>query len=156
MQAEFFHKYDILAFTESHLDSSIQDSQLSIRNYQDTACFRTDRTRNGGGIIVYINNSIPAKRRKDLEHDEVEAIWIEIKINNKTMLLGCVYRQPDLRVQWWSKFQDMLENIYHSTTNETVIITGDLNEDLLTNYQNTKVCVFEMCPCIFNTTIDWS
>ena len=41
--------------------------------------FRKDNESNGGGgIVVYVRNGINAKRRRDLEINEISCIWLEI------------------------------------------------------------------------------
>ena len=41
---------------------------------------RHDRkSREGGGVLVYVSNKIDYKRREDIETGETESIWIEIK-----------------------------------------------------------------------------
>ena len=47
---------DIICIVESWLDSSILDTELIISNYTLT---RLDQTRHGGGILVYIKDSLP-------------------------------------------------------------------------------------------------
>ncbi|XP_060558789.1 uncharacterized protein LOC132719067 [Ruditapes philippinarum] len=39
---------------------------------------RRDRTSFGGGIAAFIRSDIPARRRKDLEHELIESIYLEI------------------------------------------------------------------------------
>ena len=55
--------------------------------------FRKDNESNGGwGIMVYVRNGINAKRRKDLEINEISCIWLEISQNKgKPFLIGNMY-----------------------------------------------------------------
>ena len=47
------------------------------------APFRKDNDSNGGGgIIVYVRNGINAKRRVDLETNNIACIWLEITVAN--------------------------------------------------------------------------
>lgn len=48
--------FDILCFTESHLNSSIPDRNVFIDGFN--TIFRKDKNSFGGGIIVYISNSL--------------------------------------------------------------------------------------------------
>ena len=50
--------FDILIVNESKLDSGFPDNQFLIPGYR---IVRKDRKKNGGGIIVYINEDIPFK-----------------------------------------------------------------------------------------------
>ena len=58
--------------------------------------FRRDRnSKDGGGLILYLRNDIECSRRKDLEHDIVEAVWLEITLKHKKILLAVTYRTPN-------------------------------------------------------------
>ena len=99
--------------------------------------YRKDRTNHGGGVLVYIKNSLLHKRRLDLEIFWAESIWMEIKINNHQFLFGTFYSpKPQDRV-----FFDSLDrNIEKAMEfNQNIILIGDLNEDLLNeNYHNLR------------------
>ena len=49
---------DILMISESKLDDSFLDSQFFIEGFGEP--FRLDRSRNGGGIMLFIQSDIPA------------------------------------------------------------------------------------------------
>ena len=68
--------------TESRLDSRISDQDINILNY---CISKKDSLVIGQtAIAVYIHSSIAdiTHRRKDLESDLVECIWLELKPNN--------------------------------------------------------------------------
>ena len=65
---------DILAINETRLDSSIQNGEVSIPGY---TLERKDRNRNGGGVALYIRDSINYKRLIDLPDDNMELISVE-------------------------------------------------------------------------------
>ena len=46
---------DILAINETRLDGSVPNESVHIPNYQ---IVRNDRNRNGGGVCIYIRNSV--------------------------------------------------------------------------------------------------
>ena len=48
----------ILAISETHLESSLDDSEVAIHGYN---LFRRDRDKNGGGVAIYLKNHIPVK-----------------------------------------------------------------------------------------------
>ena len=56
--------------------------------------FRRDRIgRRGGGVILYIKESIQAYKIKlEREADCDEAVWCNIVIGNSTLTIGLVYR----------------------------------------------------------------
>ena len=47
-----FIDFNILCFTETHLDTNIQTELLNLPNYSEP--YRKDRTCHGGGIMIYI------------------------------------------------------------------------------------------------------
>ncbi|CAC5374903.1 unnamed protein product [Mytilus coruscus] len=68
--ADIIEDYDVVFFTETHLDSNITDDDISIMGFQVPV--RKDRNSHGGGIIMYFKNYVHITRRQDLEHDEIE------------------------------------------------------------------------------------
>ena len=60
--------------------------------------FRRDRIgRRGGGIILYMKDSIQAYEIKlEREADCDEAFWCNIVTGNSTLTIGLVYRSPNI------------------------------------------------------------
>lgn len=50
------NSYDIILVTETHLDNSIDSSEINIDGYH---LFRRDRNRHGGGVAVYVSEKRP-------------------------------------------------------------------------------------------------
>ncbi|MCG7875001.1 MAG: endonuclease/exonuclease/phosphatase family protein [Candidatus Thiodiazotropha endolucinida] len=128
--------FDILCFSETHLDGQIPVDALLLSDNFDSP-YRRDRTNHGGGVMVYINSELIHNRRTDLEIYCNESLWVELKIHNLNYLVGLFYsprtadpiffRNLNLNIE---KAQDVSKNI---------IIVGDLNEDLFNpNFQNLK------------------
>ena len=85
----------ILGVTESHLSNNVSDTEITTDSYK---IYRKDRQSNntGGGVLVYLADSLSALRREDLEKPELEAIWIAlIQPHSKGIPLGTFYRPPD-------------------------------------------------------------
>ena len=51
---------DVLALNETRLDSTISDELVSIDSYE---ILRADRTRNGGGVCIYVRCHINFLKR---------------------------------------------------------------------------------------------
>jgi len=47
-------KFDLLAISESKLNSDISDAEISVPNYN---LLRLDRERNGGGVAIYCHEN---------------------------------------------------------------------------------------------------
>ena len=118
-------RFDILAITETHLDSKIPNRQLEIENYKIA---RRDRDAGtlGGGCLVYIANHICSTRMKSLESPPIEGIWLKVNINSTQFIIGTIYRPPS-SIDFFNSFHKTLEKVWLRFTN--VLIVGDLNCD---------------------------
>ena len=86
----------ILAISETHVDSSFEDSSLGVNGY---SLFRKDRNQYGGGVAVYVQSNIPVKIRRDLMLVDIEALWLQVHLpQTKPILVGCCYRPPIVRM----------------------------------------------------------
>ena len=74
--------------SETWLDSSVTDAKVSVPCY---ATYRRDRGSRGGGALVYVTDKCCSRRRNDLEEDGVKILWVEVRMNQKTLLLGNIY-----------------------------------------------------------------
>ena len=56
---------------------------------------RRDRTRTGGGVLLYISNMYRYTRRYDYESSDVEIVCIQLHLNHqKDIIVIGVYRPP--------------------------------------------------------------
>ena len=62
---DLVESFQIAYFTETHLDAGVSSSNLILEGFDEP--LRKDRTRNGGGILVYLSNLLKYNRRHDLE-----------------------------------------------------------------------------------------
>ena len=85
-----FCDFDLICFTETHLDSTISSENLFLGDQYDCP-YRKDRTDHGGRIIVYPPAGLIHKRRYDLEIFWDECIWLEIRMNNQYYLFGVFF-----------------------------------------------------------------
>ncbi len=124
------NKYNVLAMTETHLANHISDNDLSINNYQ---IFRKDRNRHGGGVCIYVENSIAASRLPHLEQDNIDMLWLKLNFNAKVIYFGVCYRPPGQSVQDRKDFLDLLESHLEQVlalcrNSHSLILTGDFND----------------------------
>ena len=67
--------FDVLAINETKIDSSITSGLVGIDGY----CLeRNDRCKTGGGVALYIRNSINYVVREDIVPNNLEMVAIEI------------------------------------------------------------------------------
>ena len=109
-----------------------------LSNYQTP--FRKDRgpNKSGGGVILYVKDNINVSRRDDLDFDDLEGIWAQIKINGKQILFGILYIPPKSTQDIWEKLESSIEMSINDTAIDDVIITGDFNDNQL-DYSRTKI-----------------
>ena len=84
-QVELSH-FDVIALSESWLSDNVNTDEIMFRNYQRPV--RKDRVNNSyDGVIIYVKENIPCKRRLDLEIDGPKCIWLEMKLADRQILL---------------------------------------------------------------------
>ena len=71
-----FLDFDILCFTETHLNQEIPMDNLLLDNF--SMPFRKGRNNRGGGILVYIKNNVFCEWASELETSWDERIWVKI------------------------------------------------------------------------------
>ena len=116
----------VICFSETKLDPTINDEEVIIDGY---TILRHDRTRHGGGVACFINNSLNYNQRGDFSND-VENIFIDILLpKTKPILFGVVYRPPS-DFTFLEKLSDSIMNS-DSFENQEVYILGDVNINLI-------------------------
>ena len=81
----------------------------------------------GGGIFLYVSDSLQPRERSDLKGDNrVESVWVEITADKgKKVRLGAFYRPP-LRIGQADIDRSMMEEISRGVNGATIIL-GDFN-----------------------------
>ena len=74
--SDIVDSYHILCFSETHLDNSVDSSNLLIEGFDEP--IRKDRTQHGGGVMVYLSNLLKYKRRLDLESQRLDFGWLVV------------------------------------------------------------------------------
>ena len=118
----------VIGITESKLDSSVDNNEVSIAGYNILRC---DRNRNGGGVAFYIRSDI-CYNEKTLFSKEIEHVFVDLFIPKvKVISVGVFYRPPtqgnflEILIQDFRKFIEINDN--------EVYILGDFNINLFYN-----------------------
>lgn len=128
---------DLFCICETFLDTTVSDQELVIDGY---AVFRKDRNTFGGGLLIYVKDYLSCTHRVDLEHSNLEAIWLEVKFKHSKPLLVCyTYRPPSSKVEWLTHFSNSLDKSYSES--KECIILGDFNFDLLKQDHNSNTWI---------------
>ena len=131
-----FLDFNILCFTETHLNNVVKDDFLCLSDSFDTP-YRKDRTSHGDGILVYLNKDLVHSRVADLEVYCNEPVWVKVIINTGLYLIGTFYSPRTADVDFFTNLNLNIETAFNILKN--VIILGDLNEDLLnSNFRNLR------------------
>ena len=77
---------DVLISTESKLDNTIPTSMITLRR---------DRNRHGGGVLIYIAEHLIFNQREQLQSDNFEHIWVDVKLRNTSFAINTLYRPPN-------------------------------------------------------------
>ena len=109
--------------SETKLDDSFPEGQFLIEGFHSR--FRFDRNRNGGGILLYVREDIPAKL---LSHDfpSAESFFIEINLHKKKWLISCSYNPHKSNI---GKHLEVISRSLDTfpTKYENIILLGDFN-----------------------------
>ncbi|KAI8482474.1 hypothetical protein Bbelb_397940 [Branchiostoma belcheri] len=138
------NKVNIVAVTETWLNSDIPDSLVSFPDY---AVHRRDRiSRSGGGVALYISPELRHKRLSDLESDEHEALWLWVRPARLPRGLNCLiiaalYNPPKSSTTYKSDDEvndylgRCLVQIKRDYLHPGIIILGDTNK-----YNSQSLC----------------
>ena len=118
-------KLDIFMVSETKIDDSFPENQFIIEGYSKP--YRRDRNSHGGGLLIYVRDVIPCKKMK-LKNipDDIECIFIEIKLRNQTWILMGGYNPEKGSITYFlthvsREFDKVLGNYDH------MLLLGDFN-----------------------------
>ena len=115
-------KPHIIGITESWANNDITNAELGLEGY---VMFRKDRIgRRGGGVLLYIKDTIPAYEvQLQEEADCNEAIWCNLVTRHTAVIIGVVYRCPNITKQ----NNEKIHNAINEVSKGDCIIMGDFN-----------------------------
>lgn len=101
---------------------------------------RDRKIKCGGGVFVFINNSLCLKWRIDLENEDFEIVWFEVCLFKlkRFVIIGSIYwflfyfKDDDV------KLEVNIEKVY--LLNKEMIILLDINIDFLCKRNYDKYC----------------
>ena len=123
------HKHGfVFGLSETWLSGNVTNTEVAIEGFN---LYRRDRTNGsmGGGVAVYVSNNICSSRRRDLEEDSIEAIWVQLKLKKSQILFCNLYRPPSSTSEWMDNVTVMIEKA--NLENLPLVVCGDFNCDML-------------------------
>ena len=149
--------YDVITISESHLHAGVPNNVFTLEGFHEI--IRKDRVGQGGGVAVFICESIVYKQIFKYEKLHLETIWLQVHSIEGKVLICCCYRPSD-KGSFWKDFSHVLDEVKNDQVNNLFII-GDLNADFKTtngrellqlcNYQNL-ICLVKEPTRITNTS----
>ena len=115
-------KVDILMISETKIDESFPLGQFKINSFN--ALFRLYRNSNGGGIMLFVLEDIPAKLIAP-EIPPVESLYVEVKLPKQKWLISCSYN-PNKSM---NRFIGKNMGFYSSTYKNFIFLSG-FNADM--------------------------
>jgi hypothetical protein len=113
----------VIGITETWLDDTVDNNKLFLTGYLPP--IRKDRSRQGGGVCVYIHNDFAAKHVCDIELYDAEVICIEYRARNRKHLLCFRYKPPDSDIiDYLVSFDSIFSK---STDYDDIMFMGDFN-----------------------------
>ena len=128
--------FHIFGFSETRFTgNNVSKDEITIPGYKPIN--RPIENKLNTGLLAYVHLSVSHKRIIKYDYLNIECIWIEIRLKGtKPILVGFVYRNPAERVEWYDRFDQMIEDISNEYTD--IIILGDFNIDLLKPHEQWK------------------
>ena len=126
-------KYDIISTSETWLTPTDSTEKFKINGY--TGPYRLDRPiQRGGGLMVWVIDSIIAKERNYLSEPDLEMLWLQLDLPKAKILFGTCYRQADgtFGDNFWEKLQTSYDKA-KQTPIRNLIMTGDFNAEAQTD-----------------------
>ena len=126
-------EFSIIGISESWLSECTRDCYQILGYNSEHLCRQSKR---GGGVSIFIKDSIKYKRRNDLDiiNESIEAIFIEIPKDEfntrKNLIIAVIYRPPNSNLQ---NFMDAMKNSMNILKSSKFLnfFLGDYNLDLL-------------------------
>jgi hypothetical protein len=118
---------DVMACQETKMGLKAESKNVMVDGYQ---LFRKDRSDSGGGVALYVKESLKAERVGRGIIDSFELISVKLKLGRTTIVVASMYKPPRTPIQ---EFSDNLANFLSSCECPHVVLCGDTNTCALSN-----------------------
>ena len=130
-------KFDVIAITETHLSSDIENNEILVDDYNIIRQDRDNGQSSWGGTAIYFKCSLNGYCKININKFQIESSWLELNIRSQTVLIGCVYNPPGNNKIFIESFDKLLQQ--RSLQRKNLVILGDINIDLLSDYNSKKL-----------------
>ena len=87
-------KFDVIAITETHLSSDIENNEILVDDYNIIRQDRDNGRSSWGGTAIYFKCSLNGYCKININKFQIESSWLELNIRSQTVLIGSVYNPP--------------------------------------------------------------
>ena len=138
LEKEVHDNLDILLISETKLDDSFPSAQFLLDGF--TKPYRLDRCSNGGGILLYIRDDIPARLLSN--SNKTETIFVEINFRKKKWLICASYNPHKGNIS--NHLHHLSKGLDNYIGNyDNILLLGDFNSEF------SEPCLNDFCD-IYN------
>lgn len=99
--------------------------------------FQNRKYARGGGVGVYIKDTIDCSILFQGTEDYIESMWLKVLVSKHIVIIGIIYRPPNSNFsQFLNYVEDTLSNIYSEYDN--IICMGDFNINMIESCSNNS------------------
>ena len=106
------------------------NSEVCIRDYDIYRKDRINQAAPGGGVAILVKDSLVSNDdnvRFLNNHDYSEAVWCEVKVGIKCVLVGSIYRPPSTSREMNNLLQDLIKLADNHSKYSQILLCGDFN-----------------------------
>ena len=116
---------DVIGIAETWLNDNILDREIILDGF---TLYRKDRCKvregRGGGVLLYVKNSLVSVDCPELNNSDNESVWCKIlDSNKKSTIVGVVYKSTSAQLDEIDGMLSMLKSL----SKEQVLVMGDFN-----------------------------
>ncbi len=112
---------DLIAITETWVNSSHLMSELSIAGYES---FHKNREYKRGGVICYAKSTLSALKTDKQDAENYDSVYVEISTKSNKIMIATIYRPPKAQA---ADDTALYEEINSVIQNKQAVVIGDFN-----------------------------
>ena len=121
---------DLILLTETKLNQDVMNSEVFVSNYNVYRKDRAIQAAPGGGVAILVKNTLVSSDNNVQflnNHEYAEAVWCEVTVGDKSVLVGSVYRPPSTSREMNSLFHDLIKIADDHSKYSQILLCGDFN-----------------------------
>ena len=134
--------FHVISLNETRLDPSVSDDEVSIPEYN---ILRYDRSRNGGGVALFIRNTLTFESYNARKDIDIMAVSAKICLGHKHFIITSIYRPPSANLLQFNLMIEFMDRVV--SPGQDTIFTGDFNYNVLLDGPS-KEKVHDICSLL--------